>query len=315
MKDGRIFTEFGLDQKTDHVEVTLDAGKIEVDNALVEIVLKEGQEVTFTPQTDEEREKYEKGFVPFNGRWIKKKNAERAIKKDLENRLEQAEEDLAHQEWRNKYETETKHFRWFHTTPQRVTRRFMASSDAYYDIFKKDWGIKRNKRKPKLSINFYNDASEYQQIAGAPGALAYFMFLGDYDLNAFYDRLDPDFTEQVVSTSSTTTCASSSTSSSTTPLARRVALRVLRRRAPRRGDGQARGRAHPQRTPRHHQGPDGRGREDQLEKMITTRGFEDYTWGWSFVHMLMQDKSRRRTSASSSSGSPATRRSSASAAA
>jgi tetratricopeptide (TPR) repeat protein len=24
--------------------------------------------------------------------------------------------------------------------------------------------------------------------------------------------------------------------------------------------------------------------------MITTKGFEDYTWGWAFVHMLMNDK-------------------------
>ena len=218
MKDGRIFTEFGLEQKTDHVEVTLEAGKVEVDNALVEIVLKEGQEVTFTPQTDEEREKYEKGFVPFNGRWIKKKNAERAIKKDLEDRLEQAEEDLAHQEWRNKYETETKHFRWFHTTPQRVTRRFMASSDAYYDIFKKDWGIKRNKRKPKLSINFYNDASEYQQIAGAPRAPSptscSWATTTSTPSTTAWTRTSPS---RSFSTSSATTCTSSSTSSSTTP--------------------------------------------------------------------------------------------------
>ena len=296
MKDGRIFTEFGLEQKTDHVEVTLEAGKVEVDNALVEIVLKEGQEVAFTPQTDEEREKYEKGFVPFNGRWIKKKNAERAIKKDLEDRLEQAEEDLAHQEWRNKYETETKHFRWFHTTPQRVTRRFMDSSDAYYDIFKKDWGIKRNKRKPKLSINFYNDASEYQQIAGAPpGALAYFMFLGDYDLNAFYDRLDPDFTEQVVFHElghylhklideqfnyphwpGESLCEyyggarlDEATGKLEVGLIHNGRLATIK-------------------------GQMAEGEKIELEKMITTRGFEDYTWGWSFVHMLMQDKSRRK---------------------
>ncbi len=296
MKDGRIFTEFGLEQGTDHVEVTLEAGKVEVANELVEIVLKEGQEITFTPQTDEEREKYEKGFVRFNGRWIKTKTAQRAIEKELKSRMEQAEEDLAHQEWRNKYETEAKHFRWFHTTPQRVTQRFIDSSDAYYDIFKKDWGIKRNKRKPKLSINFYNAEAEYQQVAGAPpGALAYFMFLGDYDLNAFYDRLDPDFTEQVVFHElghylhklideqfnyphwpGESLCEyyggarlNEATGKLEVGLIHNGRLATIK-------------------------GQMAEGEKIELEKMITTRGFEDYTWGWSFVHMLMQDKSRRK---------------------
>lgn len=295
MKDGRIFTEFGLEKKDDLVLVSLEAGTIEVDGGLVEMVLKAGQEIEFNPVTDEEKKKFEKGFVRLGDKWIKAKNAERQVERELKERLDQAEDDLAHQEWRNKYETETKHFQWYHTTPMRVTQRFMDSADAYYDVFKKDWKIKRNKRKPKLSINFYNDAREYQQVAGAgAGALAYFMFLGDYDLNAFYDRLDPDFTEQVVFHElghylhklideefkyphwpGESLCEyyggarfNEDTGKLEVGLIHNGRLATIKSQM-------------------------GEGTKYELEKMITTQGFEDYTWGWAFVHMLMNDKKHR----------------------
>jgi tetratricopeptide (TPR) repeat protein len=59
--------------------------------------------------------------------------------------------------------------------------------------------VKRNNRKAKLMINFFSDAKEFYRTSGAGGgALAYFMFLGDYDLCVFYDRLDFEFTEMVL---------------------------------------------------------------------------------------------------------------------
>ena len=36
------------------------------------------------------------------------------------------------------------------------------------------------------------------------------------------------------------------------------------------------------------------GKKIKLREMITTQGFEDYTWGWSFVHMLMNDKKHQK---------------------
>ena len=71
--------------------------------------------------------------------------------------------------------------------------------EAYYNHFKKIWRLKRDKRKPKLPVNFYRTSKQYQRVAGAPpGALAYFRFVEPYDLNSFYDRLDPVETEMVL---------------------------------------------------------------------------------------------------------------------
>lgn len=296
MKDGRIFEGFTLEEKDDLVEVTLKAGKIEVTKDLVEIVLKDGQEITFNPLTDEEKAKFAKGFVRIDGRWQKIKNAKRIIEKSLEQRLEQAKEDLKHDEWMNCYTTETKHFVWKHTTPMSTTKRFIDSADAYYDVFKKDWGIKRNKRKPKLTINFFTDRSEFRQVSGAGGgALAYFMFLGDYDMCAFYDRLDADFTEQVVfhelghylhklidedfkyphwpGESLSEYYGGAKFDQDSGKL--EVGLIHNGRLATIKGEME-------------------RGDKIELEKMITTKGFEDYTWGWSFVHFLMNDKTHKK---------------------
>lgn len=292
LKDGRIFNQFDLEQKENHVLVKLEAGTIEVRNELVDIVIEAGKEISFNPVTDEEKEKFEKGFVRLEDRWVKTKNAQREIEKDLEDRLDEAQDDLAHAEWASRYQTETKHFMWHHTTPMRVTKRFMDSADAYYDVFKKDWKIERNKRKPKLAINFYNDAAEYQRTAGAPpGALAYFMFLGNYDLNAYYDRLDPDFTEQVLFHElghylhklidedfkyphwpGESLCEYYGGARFDTDSGKlEVGLIHNGRLATIKAEM-------------------AEGEKIELEHMITTQGFEDYTWGWSFVHFLMQDK-------------------------
>ncbi len=296
MKDGRIFDGFSLEEKDGIVEVSLKSGKIEVSKDLVEIVLKDGQEITFNPQTEEEKEKFAKGFVRINGRWEKIKNAKRIIDKSLKERLKLAEEDLKHDEWMNCYTTETKHFVWKHTTPMGITQRFIDSADAYYEVFQKDWKIKRNKLKPKLTLNFFADASEYHQVSGAPrGALAYFMFLGDYDLCAFYDRLDADFTEQVVfhelghylhklideefkyphwpGESLSEYYGGAKFDQNTGKL--EVGLIHNGRLATIKGEME-------------------RGDKIELEHMITTQGFEDYTWGWSFVHFLMNDKKHRK---------------------
>lgn len=292
MKDGRIFDQFDLESEGDVVKVHLENGTIDVGMELVDVVLIEGMEIEFNPTTDEEKEKFEKGFVRLDGRWEKIRNAKRKIEKKLDEQLKQAEEDQEHSEWMDRYVTETKYFEWNHTTPMKVTRRFIDSADAYYKIFEDEWGIKRDRKKPKMEINFYADRGGYLRGSGAPsGALAYFMFLGNYDLCAFYDRLDPDFTEQVVfhelghylhklideefnyphwpGESLCEYYGGARFDEDSGDL--EVGLIHNGRLAAIKKDIEA-------------------GKKIELKKMITTRGFEDYTWGWSFVHFLMNQK-------------------------
>ena len=295
LKDGRIIDGFSMEQAEGHVVVELKSGSIEIQNSLVDVLLEKDKEVSFVPQTDEEREQFEKGFVRFEGRWTKLRTATKEIKKAVTARVEQAEEDKSREQWKDRYITETKYFQWEHTTPLATTTRFIDACDAYYEIFKKDWKIKRDKKKPKLPINFYTSHKDFVRGSAGGGALAYFRFVEPYDLCAFYDRLDPQFTEQVLfhelghylhklidedfkyphwpgeSLSEYYGGAKWDPASKSLEvgLIHNGRLAVIKREM---ADG----------------------KKIVLREMITTRGFEDYTWGWSFVHMLMNDKKHQK---------------------
>lgn len=295
MKDGRVFTDLDAEQKDGYVSITLEAGEIKVADGLIDILLEEGKEISFVPQTEEERKYYEEeGMVRYNDQWMRAGTAERIISKKLKERLKNAKEDLEHKLWRSAYEEETKTFAWKFTTAKTVGERYMAATDAYYDIFKKDWRVKRDRGKAKLSINMYDNMAQFQQVADAqPGVLGYFRFVGDYDLNVFYDRNDPDFSMYVLfhevghylhkllnedfkmphwpGESVCEYYGAAELSEDGKKLT--VGLIPNARLASIRSDME-------------------NGKKIVLKEMILTDGFEDYTWGWSFVHMLMQDKKR-----------------------
>lgn len=198
MKDGRIVEGPKMEQMEDHVVVHFENGDVKVMNDLVRTAIIEGGP-DFVPQTDEEKEKFEKGLVPFKDKWVKPAKRDKLIEEELEKQREAIEANKEHSTWGNRYKEESKNFQWEFTIPKHVWERYEGSTEAYYTVFCKDWRIKRDKRKAKLKINFFANRDEFYRTSGAGGGtMAYFMFLGDYDLCAYYDRTDPDGTEMVL---------------------------------------------------------------------------------------------------------------------
>jgi hypothetical protein len=198
LKDGRIVDGQTMKQGDGHVLIHFANGLVTVKDELVLTLITEAGD-SYEPETEEEKAQFEKGLVPFEGKWIKASKRDKLIAKKVKEKRAEIEDAIAHSEWGNRHIEETSNFRWEFTLPQHVWERYSASLEAYYKIFSKDWRIKRDKRKKKLMINFFGDRKEFQRTSGAPGgALAYFMFLGDYDLCVYYDRLDPDTTEMVL---------------------------------------------------------------------------------------------------------------------
>ncbi|MEL6713575.1 MAG: hypothetical protein AAFP86_07370, partial [Planctomycetota bacterium] len=296
LKDGRVFPELDAEQMDGHVAIQLRAGTIEVADSLVDILLEEGKDLTFVPQTDEERERFEKGFVRYEGEWVNRTNARKAIEKMLKQRLTAAKEDLQHKKWKDRYREESKNFNWWYTTSSTVGERYMTAADQYFDIFAKDWRIKRNRSKKKLTIRLYDTAKQYQRVADAsPGVLGFFRFVGDYQLHVYYDRNDPDFSIGVLfhevghylhklldedfrmphwpGESVCEYYAGATLDPAKKKL--EVGLILNNRLAAIRRDMDA-------------------GRKIELKKMLSTAGGEDYSWGWSFVYMLMKDKKRAK---------------------
>lgn len=199
LRDGRIVQGPEMAQKEGFVEVLFKAGTVQVPDELVGGLLLADQELTFEPRNEEERAQFEKGYIKVDGRWARIRDLRRDAEKQVREQLEAAQDALEHNEWYKRYSEESKHFRWDYTVPKFVAERYKRAADAYFEIFARDWKVRRDKSKPKLMINFFSNQREFYRTSGAPsGALAYFMFVGDYDLCAFYDRTDADFTEQVL---------------------------------------------------------------------------------------------------------------------
>lgn len=289
LKDGRIVDGPKMEQKEGHVLVHFENGDVTVDQGLIQTVVIEGQD-DFVPTTDEEKAKFEKGLVPFQGKWMKPAQRQRKIDKILAEQRETVVETKAHSRWGNRYQEETKNFRWAFTIPRHVWERYSASLEAYYQIFSKDWRIKRNKSNAKLMINFFGDRKEFNRTSGAGGgALAYFMFLGDYDLCCFYDRLDADTTEMVLFHEAShymqklidpdfrfphwpgEGMAEYYGGALWDPVKKKLEVGMVQE-----------GRLTEVKS------DISLGKYLELEKVITERAYTDYTWGWTLVHFLME---------------------------
>ncbi|MEZ6016798.1 MAG: hypothetical protein R3F49_16895 [Planctomycetota bacterium] len=291
LRDGRIVQGPEMAQKEGFVEVLFKAGTVQVPDELVGGLLLADQELTFEPRNEEERAQFEKGYIKVDGRWARIRDLRRDAEKQVREQLEAAQDALEHNEWYKRYSEESKHFRWDYTVPKFVAERYKRAADAYFEIFARDWKVRRDKSKPKLMINFFSNQREFYRTSGAPsGALAYFMFVGDYDLCAFYDRTDADFTEQVLFHEighylhklidadfnyphwpGESLCEYYG-GAAWDPEAKRLSVGLIQngRLATIRSE-----MANGERVP--------------LRRLITTAGYEDYTWGWSFVHMLLED--------------------------
>lgn len=197
LKDGRIITDRTLTQEDGFAVVHYENGEVRVPMHLVETLIVEGEE--WMPSTDEEKAKYAEGKVPYEGKWTTIAKRNKAIAKRVKAQVKAVEADLAHATWGKRGKDESANFMWDYTIPEHVKEGFLARCESYYQQFCKDWKVKRDKTKGKMHINFYNNANQFRKISGAGrGALAYFLLIGDYDLNLFYDRMDPELTEQVL---------------------------------------------------------------------------------------------------------------------
>ena len=173
--DGRIIDGPTMERTDDGVLIHFENGDVNVPAVLV-------QEVFISTDTE---------GIP--------KKEKRRIEKELAARRAQIEDAQAHSEWRNRYQEDTANFEWHYTIPQHIAEGLQVRFEAYYEYFKKLWRLKRNRREKPMLVNFYKNSNEFQRTGGAGGgALAYFKFVGRYDLNSCYDRLDPRETEMIL---------------------------------------------------------------------------------------------------------------------
>jgi hypothetical protein len=198
LKDGRFFDGLKLGLVEGGYVVHYPNGDVIVPFDAVEDALMESPP-PFVPQTVEEKERADKGQVPFDGKWMSESNRNKLIEKLLAQRREELAERRSHELWRNRYTTETKHFRFEYTVPEHVFAPLREKMEAYFTAFAKEWGIKQPRDLGRLSVCFYPDYQQFLQVSGtSTGVLGYFRFVTPMDLNFFYDRTDVRLVEEVM---------------------------------------------------------------------------------------------------------------------
>ncbi len=196
--DGRFYEVPRLAKRDDGFDAHFTHGTIFVRKDLVKDWFIEQAGAPAEASNEADAARIAKGLVPWDGKWIPKARRDRIVEERNEEARAQIEEYRAHQEWRNRYRFETKHFEFEFTVPEDVGREYMDMFEVYYETFAKVWKIKQP-RNEKLKVCFYNDADDFHRIGNVPrGVLGYFRFVEPIELNFFYERRDRRLTLDVL---------------------------------------------------------------------------------------------------------------------
>jgi hypothetical protein len=243
----------------------------------------------YEPKNDEEKAKLEKGLVPYEGKWIPKAERDQKAAKKSADAKKRVEEARAHREWRNRYKAKTSNFEFEYTIPPEIAKNYMELMEAFFAVFAKEFKI--NRPKERLKVCFYHDYDTFIQVGGAGyGALAYFRFVPPLELNFFYDRVRPEQTIAIMFHEvqhylchllnpkfSMPHCFGEGLSEyyggSTWDPAKKTMTT----------GGIQEGRLTEVQTDIQ------KGERKSLQKYLNGElGYEDYTWGWTFVHFMME---------------------------
>lgn len=198
LRDGRLFDGVALEPEEGAVVVAFEHGRVRVPEAAVlECVLDD--EAGVEPASEEEREKRADGYVRYDGKWMRKERRDKLVEELRENRRAAIEQRKDARLWRNARVEETDHFRFQSTVPPNVFESYRDQFEAYFQEFSKLWRVRRPRGLDKLDVKFYIDKEAYMQTTGvSPYVLGFFRPLEPYELNIYYDRLDPLQTEEVM---------------------------------------------------------------------------------------------------------------------
>ncbi len=198
LHDGRIIDGPKMERVGTGVKVHFENGDVVIPSRLVETAILEG-DAGFVPRTPEEKEKAAQGLVRYEGKWMKPQKRRQLVAKRLAQKRAYLEEIRGHQEWRNRWKKKTKHFLFEYTVPPHIADYYAGLMDAYFREFGKIWRITKPKGYYPLKVCFYTSYEKFLQISGAGyGVQGYFKFVKPLELNFYYNRLDPRYTEKVL---------------------------------------------------------------------------------------------------------------------
>lgn len=199
LKDGRTIEGKKLEKVEGGVNILFSNGTVFVPDAQIGDVMILNEDGSFKPRNAKEKKMLEKGFVPFQGRWIPKSQYARKLKQLEEEAKERIAKAQERRVWRSRGKKKTKNFAFEYTIPDELAHEYHDLFETYYKVFTKHWGIRRPKKMGRLKVCFYHDAESFQQVGGVgPGVLGYFRYVAPIELNVFNVRNDKALTIEVI---------------------------------------------------------------------------------------------------------------------
>jgi len=172
LKDGRIIEGKPLTREGESIRIKFENGEVVVPKEMVLDVL-----------IDSEAADAAKGA---------------AIAKRIAERKAYIEQVKLLGEWRNRKKESTAHFDFESTVPPHIFTGYRDLMEAYFTDFAKKWKVSIPKGS-KLTVCFYGREDEFHQISDVSrGVLGYFKPWTPYELNIYYDRSDPALSEDVM---------------------------------------------------------------------------------------------------------------------
>lgn len=162
--------------------------------------------------------------------------------------------------------------------------------ETYYAYFTRQFSCARPP-KEKLKICFYHDYDTFLEVSGASyGVLAYYRFVAPRELNFYYDRLRPDETTAIMFHEAQHYLSHlfdlkfhiphNFSESMAEYFGGSKWIRATKKMTT---GGLQEGRLTEVQT------DIAKGERKSLEKLVKNElGYEDYTWGWTFVHFMME---------------------------
>lgn len=289
LKDGRTVENVKVEKAEGKYKISFKNGDVFLAEAVVKDVLIEGA-AGFEPKNDEERALAAKGLVPYEGRWVARAERDGLLAKKTAAAKKRIDDAKAHRLWRNRYKEKTANFDFEYTIPPDIAKGYMDLMETYYAFFTKAFDCRRNP-KQKLKVCFYHDYDSFVEVSGAPrGVVAYYRFVEPRELNFFYDRLRPQETVAIMFHEaqhylahlldlgfSYPHCFGESMAeyfggSTWDPAKKQMVT-----------GGVQEGRLTEVMTDI--QAGEKKSLSDLLENKL---GYEDYTWGWTFCHFMME---------------------------
>lgn len=197
LHDGRFVEGRPIERVEGGYNIKYENGAIFLPDSMVRdcYLEKDGE---FEPRTDEEKEKFGKGLVPWGGTWVSKQYRDKKRQETLDRRKREIEQQKARQEWRNHVTVTTRKFVYEHTLPDDIFLELQDLFEAYYDFFTDYWGVRPSPKFGKPTIHIYHDQAYFHERSGAPEGVVGWYYPLTHELHFYYDRDRHRFTLDVM---------------------------------------------------------------------------------------------------------------------